>query len=222
MRVMCVFWAAMPHQLSEGEAVMYWVTLPLPLFLRWQLPEALATAVLQGKPVVRRGEANGGDAPLRQWLVDLTRGGGHGTIVQLELEAYLRRMALDGDANVPAPGVQTGGHGGQMAQYIADNFVQPLHVAQIAAHAGLHPHYAMQLFRETYGLSLIDYLTRCRIAHAQQLLVVSDMSVPEVALESGFNSASRFYSAFKAECGTTPRAYRAAARGELGTMKDER
>ncbi len=117
----CVFWAATSRQLSEGEAVMYWVTLPLPLFLRWQLPEALATAVLQGKPVVRRGEANGGDAPLRQWLVDLARGGGYGTIVQLELEAYLRRMALDGDANMPAPGVQTGGHGGQMAQYIADN-----------------------------------------------------------------------------------------------------
>jgi AraC family transcriptional regulator, melibiose operon regulatory protein len=76
----------------------------------------------------------------------------------------------------------------------------------------IHPTYAMHLFRETFGVSIIDYLTQHRIAHAQQLLATSDKSVMEIALESGFNSVSRFYTAFNAICGKSPRAYRESLR----------
>ncbi|CAA9276906.1 MAG: hypothetical protein AVDCRST_MAG93-2941, partial [uncultured Chloroflexia bacterium] len=47
-------------------------------------------------------------------------------------------------------------------------------------------------------------------AHAQRLLVTGDASVLDIAFDSGFESTSRFYAAFKQACGCSPGAYRAA------------
>jgi transcriptional regulator GlxA family with amidase domain len=55
---------------------------------------------------------------------------------------------------------------------------------------------------------ILDYLTQYRVAHAQRLLVTTDLPVLEIALACGFNSLSRFYAAFKKICGRSPRTYR--------------
>jgi transcriptional regulator GlxA family with amidase domain len=66
----------------------------------------------------------------------------------------------------------------------------------------------MTIFREAFGVGIVDYVTQHRVAHAQQLLATGDLNVLDVAMQSGFGSASRFYEAFKQVCGTTPLAYR--------------
>jgi AraC-like DNA-binding protein len=68
----------------------------------------------------------------------------------------------------------------------------------------------MSLFRKSFGISIGDYITQYRIAHAQRLLVTTTMNVSEIALDSGFGSVSRFYTAFKQVCEMSPGAYRAA------------
>lgn len=217
---LCLFWAARPHQLAVGPAAptLHWFTLPLARFLSWRLPEPIVRPVLAGAPLLYRHRAAGRPylRSLEGWCADLGRGGAERQqIVCLELEALLRRLALELGADaVGATPLPEGrrGHAAQMARFMAANFTQPLTVAAIAASAGVHPHYAMQLFREAYGLSIVAYLTQYRVAHAQQLLLTTDVGALEIGLSAGFASASRFYSAFKAACGVSPGAYRAALR----------
>jgi len=72
----------------------------------------------------------------------------------------------------------------------------------------LHPNYAMGLFKRGVGTTLVDYITKHRVSHAQRLLATTDIKIVEVALSSGFASMSRFNAAFRKECGCPPREYR--------------
>jgi AraC-like DNA-binding protein len=108
----------------------------------------------------------------------------------------------------------TGLHGGelnkveQMACLIAQHYTEQLTVTEIGQQVGLHPNYAMGLFKKAFGTTLIDYLTHHRVSHAQRLLATTDEKIVEIAFSSGFNSISRFNEAFRRACGCTPRAYR--------------
>ena len=98
----------------------------------------------------------------------------------------------------------------QIAKFIATHYAEPLRAEQIAAEIGLHPRYAMTIFRQAMGMSIGEYLMQYRVMHAQRLLATSETNVIDVALEVGFGSASRFYAAFKRACGCSPGAYRIA------------
>jgi AraC-like DNA-binding protein len=95
-----------------------------------------------------------------------------------------------------------------MCRYIVQHFHEPLRVADVADAAGIHPQYAMTLFRNTIGYTIAEYLTRCRVAEAQRLLLATEANVSDVAFASGFGSVSQFYDRFTARCGRTPRQYR--------------
>lgn len=75
---------------------------------------------------------------------------------------------------------------------------------------GLHPNYAMGLFREAFGTTMSNFILQHRISHAQRLLVTTDDAVIDIAFASGFQSLSRFNEAFKKACGSSPRDYRNA------------
>ena len=60
-----------------------------------------------------------------------------------------------------------------MARFIAQNYTQPLTAETIGQHVGLHPNYAMALFQQTFGTTLIKYVTQHRLSHAQRLLVTT-------------------------------------------------
>nr|BFF26539.1 hypothetical protein GCM10025732_45040 [Glycomyces mayteni] len=51
-----------------------------------------------------------------------------------------------------------------MVRHLAEHFREPLTVADVAAAARLHPNYAMTHFRKIVRTTVIDYLTRCRLA----------------------------------------------------------
>ena len=95
-----------------------------------------------------------------------------------------------------------------MACFIAQNYTQPLTAETISQHVGLHPNYAMALFQQTFGTTLIKYVTQHRLSHAQRLLVTTKDSIVNIAFSSGFGSLSRFNEAFRQAFGCTPREYR--------------
>jgi AraC-like DNA-binding protein len=95
-----------------------------------------------------------------------------------------------------------------MACLIAQRYSQPLTVEEVSRHVGLHPNYAMGLFKRGIGTTIVDYITKHRVSHAQRLLATTDTKIVEVALNSGFASTSRFNAAFRQECGCPPREYR--------------
>jgi AraC-like DNA-binding protein len=208
---LALFWAAVPHQLVRvgTTATFSWLTVPLALFLQWHLPDALTSQVLHGKlvwdpdPTPKQSDR----ALFQQWHEDLTSGlTERRKIVILEIEARLRRLALSvGCSSHQAPNQEGGkvslsqgdlGKAEQMAHFVAEHYRQALHIENIAHVVNLHPNYAMSLFRQTFSMSLIEYLTEHRIAHAQRLLATTDDNVLNIALECGLGSLSRFYTVF--------------------------
>ncbi len=118
-------------------------------------------------------------------------------IVELDLEAYFRRLALHFD-RLKSPRLRSRDAGAlsknryrpvqQMVKFMTENFRDPLSVARIAAAARLNPEYAMRLFRKCWGMTLWEFLLRQRISEAQRLLVLGDDKVADIALATGFGS----------------------------------
>jgi len=221
-----VFWAAIPHQILDfSPGMTYFVaTIPFAWFLQCQLPDRFVQPLLRGEVIKERL------SPLRlrhdqelfgQWETDLRQPDDDvHHVVMLEMEARLRRMIATLPLTPPPvavgkAGVRSGGlHGGdlnkveQMACLIAQHYTEPLTVTAIGEQVGLHPNYAMGLFKKAFGSTLFDYLTLHRVSHAQRLLATTDKKIVEVAFSSGFNSISRFNETFRRACGCTPRTYR--------------
>jgi AraC family transcriptional regulator, melibiose operon regulatory protein len=214
------FWSAVPHQLvgKSLNAYIHWMTVPLSWLVQRHLPERLLHALLAGAPLSEQGSPSEQAADLsafQRWHAYLAGAEEEGrAILALEVEARLRRLVLRspadslGGAKPAASANPPAGKAEQIAHYLAEHFSEEWAVGEAARAAGLHPNYAMALFRRAYGLSMVAYVTQLRVAMAQQLLVSSDLDVLQVGYESGFGSTSRFYAAFKAQTGQTPLAYR--------------
>ncbi|HTA17382.1 MAG TPA: helix-turn-helix domain-containing protein, partial [bacterium] len=209
---LAVFWAVRPHQLmkSSDNLVLHWLTMPLTVFVEWRLPENFAKLLLAGGVYVEPDKAMFpfDRHSLENWhhdLVDPDRE--RQRLALLEIEARLRRMALtfhDEKAtnSKELPSAGTFNHHyfdkiSQIADFVSKNFSQPMPVVDIAKHINMHPASATKLFKKICGMSLMQYITQHRIFHAQRLLMSTDMKIVDVALDSGYQSASRFYAAFK-------------------------
>jgi AraC-like DNA-binding protein len=209
------FWAAVPHQLVATSVTRaHWVCVPFETFLAWGLPDSLVSRLLSGIPLVAPSSAAIGTdaANFAQWAGDLgSDEPERRQIAMLEVEARVRRLALD---TVGEPVRRYSGSDPTLRQvvamvrHIAEHFREPLTVAAIAAAARLHPNYAMTQFRSVVGTTVLDYLTRRRLAEARRLLITTDLPVGQVSEESGFGSVSRFYTAFSNGCGAPPAMFR--------------
>jgi AraC-like DNA-binding protein len=218
-----VFWAGMPHELTrvEGHTECVWAVIPLTWFLQWQLYEAFTQRLLQGE-LVR--EQDGGDVGFDRalflgWANDLlTPSLDTQKIVMLEVEARLRRIAMKNPMTpeqlaakkktASLPGTATSTQVEILARYISKNYREEISVGHIARAVGLHPNYAMTVFKQGCGMSLWEYLLRLRVSHAQRLLLTTNLKTGQIARESGFASMSRFYETFARYCGQTPREFR--------------
>jgi AraC-like DNA-binding protein len=221
-----LFWAAIPHRMvSHAEpSSFYWLTLPLTSFLQWQLPEPLVSAVLNGDVVINQDvtQFDRDRMLFQQWHADLEIDSAERReVVLLELEARMKRLALSAESDPAGPRNPATkpvrddvdlGNVERMARFIAVHYTEPMNVADVADEVGLHPNYALTLFRRGIGMGIGEFVTWHRITHAQRLLATSDAAILDIAFASGFGSTSRFYAAFKGECGCSPREYRASLR----------
>lgn len=78
----------------------------------------------------------------------------------------------------------------------------------VAACAGYSPSHFVRAFKETYGETPGQYLSRRRIDRAQEMLRCGDRSVTEICTRVGFTSLGTFSTRFKQRTGLTPSAYR--------------
>jgi AraC-like DNA-binding protein len=97
-----------------------------------------------------------------------------------------------------------------MTRFIAERFREPLLVEQIAGAAHLSGAYAMTLFRHHVGSTISGYISRCRVAEAQRLLLTTSRPTAEIGYAAGFGSQSAFYEQFTRASGTSPGRYRRA------------
>ena len=141
-------------------------------------------------------------------------------ITLLEIQAAVRRvlrassraapaLPAEGSGSVPAERLR---QVNAMAQFVRDHHRSELRIADVAAAVHLTPSHAMTVFRRTVGVTLGQYVTMCRVAEAQRLLLTTSLRVAEIAEEAGFGSLSSFYEHVSAACGMTPREYRRQGR----------
>lgn len=79
-----------------------------------------------------------------------------------------------------------------------------LTIVDMAAECGTNRTHLSQFFNNELGLSFRDYINRCRVEHAVQLMAEQNYKIDELALLSGFGSTTTFYRAFAKEKGMTP------------------
>ncbi len=219
-----VFWAATPHRLvganAEESGDVCWVHIPLSTVLSWGLPDRDLGEVLMMRPVIVPAQAVGRDlgAMFESWCHELIDDDA-ATIALLEAQALVRRALKHYRETAGEAGKRSPAGSGDamrnvtvMAQFTVAHYRDPISPSDIARAAHLNPNYAMTLFREAVGTTLGSYLTRCRVAEAQRLLITTAMTTTEIAHAAGFGSQSSFYDHFTRACGRSPGAYRRALR----------
>ena len=81
-------------------------------------------------------------------------------------------------------------------------------VEALVERSGYGATHLFEVFRRVLGVTPASVLNIARIEHARRLLRETTDSVLEVALASGFRSASAFHRRFKDATGLTPASYR--------------
>lgn len=92
-------------------------------------------------------------------------------------------------------------------EYMHAHVSKDISLHGIAGAAGLSPFHFSRMFKRSSGLTPHQYLIRLRLERAKDLLLGTQHSVAEIALESGFCDQSHFAMHFKRVYGITPRAF---------------
>lgn len=93
-------------------------------------------------------------------------------------------------------------------KYIHANLDQALPLGQVARQAGLSESHFCRLFKDSAGLTLTDYVNRCRIDWAKRELLKPEARISEIAFLVGYQSLSQFNRSFVRIVGLSPTLYR--------------
>jgi len=96
----------------------------------------------------------------------------------------------------------------RVSKYIQDHYQGSITLSEIADVASMTEQSFSRWFRQTSGLTFVDYLMQLRTTVASNLLINTNKAMTEVAAESGFNSSSSFNRAFLKIKGCSPREFR--------------
>lgn len=92
--------------------------------------------------------------------------------------------------------------------YINQNFSKDLTLDELSKQVDMSKFYLCRLFKDSLRMSPVEYINKVRIEKATELLINTDMSISEIALECGFNNISYFIKVFKRYMNITPLKFR--------------
>ena len=98
----------------------------------------------------------------------------------------------------------------QVFDYVNSNIKNNIALKDVAKIANLTPESFCRFFKQKTKKKFIDYLHETRLASAKQLLLNTDLTIAEIAYQTGFKTASNFNLLFKKNAGTSPTSYRKA------------
>jgi len=93
-------------------------------------------------------------------------------------------------------------------QYIDQHFRDDLKVSDLADRFYISVYYLTHSFKALTGYSPKQYILLNRLSYAKSLLADRELSIEQVAIQSGFYDSSSFIRSFKKEFGITPNRYR--------------
>jgi AraC-like DNA-binding protein len=95
-------------------------------------------------------------------------------------------------------------------------FADQLDLDQMAAHVGFSKFHFARTFKDAYGETPANYLTRRRVERAKDLLRSANLTVTEVCMLVGFSSLGSFSSRFSELVGMSPSSFQGAAASRGG------
>src|SRR5262249_30398136 len=100
----------------------------------------------------------------------------------------------------------------QVFAYIEENLAGNISLGDLAAVVDLSISHFKVLFREAVGLSAHQYLIRRRVERAKNLLCEGDLSVAQIAIETGFANQSHLARHMHRVTGVSPKVLRGMLR----------
>jgi len=94
------------------------------------------------------------------------------------------------------------------ADYIVEHYHEPLRMETLASIAFLSVRQFERRFRDLFHMSASEFILKVRIDAAVRLLVESESSITQIALQCGFYDSSHFTRSFKAKMGISPIRFR--------------
>jgi AraC family transcriptional regulator, melibiose operon regulatory protein len=215
-----VLWGAMPHRTLrvEGPTLGHGLRVPLHWVLQWRLPDTLVRRLLNFDVIVDppRETPCSDLALVKHWVRHMQSARADAReIVLLEAHARLLRLAAETkgvrSCAPKAPSVSPEGGLGlfeRILQMVSERHQAPLRIPELARALQVSRTHVMRHFRKMTGMTVLEYLTQHRVSSAQRWLTTTDMKIPDIAYESGFNSTARFYACFQRLVGQSPARYR--------------
>ena len=92
--------------------------------------------------------------------------------------------------------------------YVHENYSSNLKTSEVAERFFFSKEYFCRLFKKNTGMTFNQYVTQCRVIHAEQLLKDTNTRISEIAQEVGFSDEGSFIAQFKKYYSKTPGNYR--------------
>jgi AraC-like DNA-binding protein len=92
--------------------------------------------------------------------------------------------------------------------YIAGHLGNDLRISEIAQDVNIASAYLQRIFKQTMGVTLVQYINQQRIEQSKQLLMYTDDAIVDVAIASGFNSRQHFFRVFNGMTNMSPQQFR--------------
>lgn len=188
------------------------------LFERY-VPEIATDRFVKGNLLASLYEPKVGVASLASLLareVDQSQSRG-----QLFAESAIRLLALEIAANgwsqaSPSVGVHSrlDPRLQRAIDFIEEHLTEDISLLEICRAAGVSATHMTGQFKKYCGQTPYSYVIERRLKRAADLLAHSSVGIAEIALDSGFGDQQHMTRLFSARLGTTPKAFRMAARGD--------
>ena len=102
----------------------------------------------------------------------------------------------------------------RIKEYIDEHYLEDMKLADIADALHVNSYYLSHTFKKILGYSPMQYIIHRRIGEAQNLLITTDLTITEIALQCGYNNSNYFQVVFNTMSGMPPGKYRKAWRKE--------
>jgi AraC family transcriptional regulator, melibiose operon regulatory protein len=218
---LAIFWGMVPHQVIARPEGTKFVCLYVPMSVFLELPtvSSLRDSIFRGAVIEPKNLRPYDRDIFLRWREELLTGDQQLTqFVRDELTARVRRIDHEGwnDLKSASTIVRSSHHFDldrmhhveKMARYIAEHALENITIEDVVKTSGLHPNYAMSLYKRAIGLTIKQSIMRHRLDTAQSLLISTDLPVGTISFDCGFGSLSSFYAAFEQRFHTSPAAYR--------------
>lgn len=92
--------------------------------------------------------------------------------------------------------------------WIHQNLGEHITIKEIAEHIYMSPTYFSNYFKAQTGETILDYITKCRLEKAKELLETTDTKVYDISSKLGYQDTKYFSRLFKQWYGQSPSQYR--------------